>query len=199
MDPMQQWLLTIVVQELTLKGIKGINIEQLAKIGGVNLHLIRELFPDNHSLIFKLIDVISEMHKESLLPDFKRIDSSKERLIFFIVASIDFIENNQNLAQVIILSLLGNDVAIKERVHDTYERFFTMILDDLLSEGIIPNKSLSIISDLTDTLLSVMYLEGCPWLQMGYLSFVYPRNVAISTIEALKKYFSSELYKDLTT
>jgi len=58
--------------------------------------------------------------------------------------------------------------------------------------GIIPKKSLLLVSDLTQVLLSLMFLGGCPWLQMDYISFVYPDKIALSALDAMKKRYAMD-------
>jgi hypothetical protein len=101
------------------------------------------------------------------------------------------------LAQIIAIVLFGSDMQNKERVYEAYERLFTIILDDLMQEDIIPDKSPLLISDLTQILLSVIFLGGSPQLRMQYTSFINPRNTALSALEALQARYQARMHESL--
>jgi AcrR family transcriptional regulator len=190
MQAMREWLLKTVVYELTLKGIHGINLKQMATAGGMSADLIHERFPDKRSLMFALIDEICQTQKDYIEQHSQGLNSPKERLIQFILTSFEFIEKNPGLADVIVLALLGSDPEVKERVYDAYGKLFMLTHDDMIAEEIIPNKSRPLLLDLSEILLSVMFLGGAPGLQMDYLSFVDPYKVSLSTLNAIKKRYS---------
>jgi AcrR family transcriptional regulator len=190
MQPLREWLFRTVADELTLKGYNGINFKQIAGAGGMSVEQVRSLFPDQRSLMTKLVDEISEAQKDFILPHLHEKDPAEERIIQFITRSLDFSDNHPNLVQVIVLALLGNDPEVKEHVHEVYGRLFDLILDDLVRDGVIPVPSFPVLSDLTEVLLSVIFLGGCPRLQMDYLSFIDPRKVAISTLSAMRKRYA---------
>ncbi len=193
MSPLRDWLFKTVAHELSLMGIVGINLKQLANSAGMSYKQLCELFPDKRSLVLAVIEEISEAHKDFVLELYPIPSTPRDRLIQFILRSIVFCDTNPSLAQVIIIALLGSDLVVKEHVFQVYERLFPpIILDDLISEAIIPNRSLLLISDLTRSLLSLMFLEGCPWLQMEYISYVYPDKIAISALDAMKKRYAMD-------
>jgi AcrR family transcriptional regulator len=187
MHPLREWLFRTVANEVSFRGINGIHLKQLASAGGVNPDQVHKYFPDKRALIFGLIDEISLAQKDFILQHFQQAGTPGERSIQFIINSFEFIDKYPGLAEVFVIALLGSDQDIKEHVHDSYKQVLEIILDDLLSEEIIPVLSATILSDLTMILLSVIFLGGCPWLHMDYDSFVDPRRVAISTLAAMKK------------
>jgi AcrR family transcriptional regulator len=187
MHPLREWLFKTVANELSFRGINGIHLKQLASAGGVNADQVHKFFPDKRALIFGLIDEISAAQKDFILQHFQQADTPNERSIQFIINSFEFIDKYPGLAEVFVIALLGSDQDIKEHVHDEYKHVLGIILEDLISEKVIPDPSPTIISDLTVILLSVIFLGGCPWLQMDYYSFVNPRRIAISTLSAMKK------------
>ncbi len=187
MQSMREWLFKTVAYELTLKGLHSLNLKQMANTGGLNPDELHKLFPDKRSLMVALVKEISLAQKDYIFQRFHDGYTTKERLIEFIVSSFDFIDRNPSLADVIVLALLGSDQEVKEQAYVFYGKLFGLMLDDLMAEEIVPNKSYPLVSDLTEVLLSVMFLGGCPGLQMDYLSFIDPRKVAISTLDAIKK------------
>jgi len=187
MHPLREWLFKTVANEVSFRGINGIHLKQLASTGGVNADQVHKYFPDKRALIFGLIDEISLAQKDFILQHFQQAETPGERSIQFIINSFEFIDKYPGLAEVFVIALLGSDQEIKEHVLDEYKHVLGIILDDLVSEKVIPVPSATIISDLTEILLSVIFLGGCPWLHMDYDSFVDPRRVAISTLSAMKK------------
>jgi AcrR family transcriptional regulator len=192
---MREWLFNVVARELSLKGAGGVNLDQLAAAGGLTAQEARRLFPDKRALMIALVNEICAAQKEYIAGRCQDAASPKERLVCFISSSFDFVDYHPNLAEAIVLALLGSDAVVKEQVHDQYARLYATMLDDLVSEEIIPNKSLPLLSDLTQILLSLTFLGGCPWLQMDYLSFVNPQDVAVSALEAMKKRYAMDEFR----
>jgi len=190
---LREWLFITVARELSLVGVDGIDLKQLASAAGMSLKQARDLYPDKRSLVMAVITEISEAQKDFVLQHYPQTNTPRDRLVQFVSQSIIFCDNNPNPAQVIMIALMGSDPVIKEHVFQTYERLFSsLILDDLISEGIIPNRSRLLVSDLTQVLLSLIFLGGCPWLQMDYISFVYPEKIAVSALAAMKTRYAME-------
>ncbi|MCI0520310.1 MAG: hypothetical protein L0Z70_08650 [Chloroflexi bacterium] len=183
----RDWMLNIVANELSLRGWQSLNIEQLAAAGGMNARQARELFPDRRALMLALVKEIRDAHREYIFSRLPGAGSPRERLIRFIAEGLDFCDNQPTLAQAVTLALLGSDALVKEKAQELYAGLFALFLDDLQADGVIPNQSFALRSDLSEVLLSVLFLGGCPRLQMEYLSFVDPRSVALSTLEAMKR------------
>jgi AcrR family transcriptional regulator len=186
MHPLREWLFKTVAHDVSYRGINDIHLKQLTSTGGVDADQVRKYFPDKQALIFGLIDEICAAQSEFILQHFQQAVTPGERSIQFIINSSEFIDKYPGLADVIVIALLGSDQDIKEHVHNAYKHVLEIILDDLISEKIISDPSPTVISDLTEILLSVIFLGGCPWLHMDYDSFVDPRRVAISTLSAIK-------------
>jgi AcrR family transcriptional regulator len=196
MKALRPWLFKTVANELVLEGFEGASLQAMAEAGGMSLQELRELFPERNALIFALIDEISQAHEEFVLRGSEGAPTPSERAVAFIAACLDFGDDHPALTQVILLALLGNDPAMKERVHENYAELFRLALDDLEAAGVIPDQSPLLLSDLTTTLLSLVFLGGCPWLQMGYLSFVYSRNVAVAALEALTRRYAAREHEN---
>jgi AcrR family transcriptional regulator len=196
MHPLRPWLFKTVANELVLEGFEGADLRAMAQAGGMSLPELRQMFPDRNALILALIDEISQAHEEFVLARTQGVAPAEEQAAAFIAASLDFGDNHPTLTQVILLALLGNDPALKERVHENYAELFRLALDDLQAAGVIPDQSPLLLSDLTTTLLSLVFLGGCPWLQMDYLSFVYSRNVALAALEALTRRYAAREHEN---
>jgi AcrR family transcriptional regulator len=196
MHPLRPWLFKTVANELVLEGFEEANLRAMAQAGGMSLHELHQMFPDRDALIMALIDEISQAHEEFILRGSQGAPTPEERAAAFIAGSLDFGDNHPTLTQVILLALLGNDPALKERVHENYAELFRLVLDDLQAAGVIPDQSPLLLSDLTTTLLSLIFLGGCPWLQMNYLSFVYSRNVALAALEALTRRYAAREHEN---
>jgi AcrR family transcriptional regulator len=195
----RDWLVNSVARELSLEGIDAINLEQLAGSAGMSVKQLRELYPDKRALVMAVIKETSQAHKDFAFQDYPEAINPKARLVHFISRSIEFSDAYPNLAQVIVIALLGSDSVVKKSVFQAYNPLFSLILDDLISEGIIPNKSLLLVSDLSDVLLSLIFLGGCPWLQMDYISFVYPEKIAVSALDAMKRRYALDEFKITTS
>jgi AcrR family transcriptional regulator len=191
----RDWLLKTVARELSLVGLDDLNLEQMASSAGINARQLRDQFPDKHSLMLAVIEETGEAHKDFVYQHAPASNKPGDRLVRFISRSIEFSDGHPELAQVIVIALLGSDPVVKKYVFQVYEQLFSLILDDLLKEGIIPNKSLVLVSDLTEVLLSLIFLGGCPWLQMDYMSFVYPEKIALSALDAMKRRYALERFR----
>jgi len=151
MGSIRDWLLKTVAPELALSGLNGLDLNKLAKKGGIEPAQRRELFPNHQSLMLALVDEISQEHLAYILAESQTEPDARKRLEQFIVASLDYLGPNQALAQVIAVALLGNDQVVTEKVHKAYRQVFMVMLDDMLAEGIIPDKAPLLVTDLTRT------------------------------------------------
>jgi AcrR family transcriptional regulator len=176
-------------------GIEGLNLEQMASAAGMSVAQLRELYPDKRSLMMAVIKETSQAHKDFIFQHEPELKTPKDRLVHFMSRSIEFSDEYPNQAQVIVLALLGSDPVVKKSVFQAYNPLFSLMLDDLLLEGIIPNKSLLLVTDLSDVLVSLIFLGGCPWLQMDYISFVYPEKIARSALDAMQKRYALEEFR----
>jgi AcrR family transcriptional regulator len=189
-------LFKTVARQLVLEGLEEADLAALAQAGGMTREELRQRYPTRDALIAALIDEISLAHEEFVLAAIRGESAAGELAIAFLTASLDFGDDHPTLTQVIVLALLGNDADLKERTHENYAQFFRLALDDLEAAGVIPDQSPLLLSDLTNTLLSLIFLGGCPWLQMEYLSFVYSRNVAVAALEALTRRYAAREHEN---
>jgi AcrR family transcriptional regulator len=197
MDSSRRWLFRIVAPEIIAKGFAHVDVSQLAKTGGLNPRQVQERFPDKNALIFALIDEINAAHRDLFDRGLSEMGDPQERLVHFFVSSFDFIDQHPGLAQIIAIALLGSEPELKERVYEDYESLFAQILDDLLAAGIIPDQSSLLVADLSEVLISVIFLGGSPRLQMEYMSFVNPRSVAQSVLKALRERYQARRHESL--
>lgn len=196
-ESVRQWLFSTVTAELNAEGTTGINLSKMGRPEGMSSAQVRELFPDRSALLFALVEEISLAHRDFILQACQDVVDRKERLVQFVIGALAFASQNPSLAHVIVITLLGSDPLVKERVHDAYASLFRMMLDDLAAEGTVSERSPLLLADLTTVLLSVIFLGGSPQLHMEYLSFVYPRNVALSALDALRKRYSAHWQESL--
>jgi AcrR family transcriptional regulator len=196
MHPLRPWLFKTVANELVLEGFREADLRTMASASGLSLAEIRELFPARDALIFALIDEIGQAHEEFVLGRSQSESTAEDRAVAFVTACLDFGDNHPTLTQVIVLALLGSDPDFKERVHENYAQLFHLALDDLQAAGVIPDQSPLLLADLTTTLLSLIFLGGCPWLQMEYLSFVYSHNVAVAALQALTRRYAAREHEN---
>lgn len=197
MDSRRNWLFQTVAPEIIAKGFARVDLKQVAKAGGMEIREVQERYGDRVGLISALIHEIGEAHQQRFRGATTERGDPQERLIQFFVASFEFIDENPGLAQVIAIALYGSNPKLKERVYDTYERVFSLTLDDMSAAGIIPDQSPLLLSDLSEILLSVIFMGGSPRLQMEYVSFVDPRNVAQSVLKALRARYQARRHESL--
>lgn len=192
MDPNRHWLFHHVAQEILSKGFVHPDFKYLAKTRGVNEEQVRNSFPDSRALATSLIDEISAVYKEKIFGIAKQGGGdSKEKLIQMLSAGFEYYHVTPFLAQIMINALLGSDLYLREYVIDAFEDIVDLIADDLLSAQILPFYSRMMLADLVIVLLSLMFLGGCPDLEMEYISFVNPHHLAISALKALKTRYHS--------
>jgi AcrR family transcriptional regulator len=196
MNPLRPWLFRTVARQLVLEGFDSADLRAMARAGDMSLRELRERYANRDALLSALIDEISLAHEEFVLQERSGADTPQERSIAFLTACLDFGDDHPTLTQIIVLALLGHDPDLKDRVHENYAQLFRLMLPDLEAAGVIPDQTPLLVSDLTTTLLSLMFLGGCPWLQMEYLSFVYSRNVAVAALEALTRRYAAREHEN---
>lgn len=67
----------------------------------------------------------------------------------YIVASLEFGEQNPVLSQVIIQGLFSTDTEIRDHVYEVYEKIFGQMLIDLEEDRIIRQRTNALLSDLS--------------------------------------------------
>jgi AcrR family transcriptional regulator len=186
-----------VAPEIIAKGFARVDLKQVATAGGLDPKDVQRSYGDREKLIAALIQEIGEAHKEAFRESSAEMGDPGERLIQFFMASFEFIDANPGLAQVIAIALYGSNPRLKEQVYETYERLFSLTLEDMSAAEVIPDQSPLLLSDLTEILLSVVFMGGSPRLQMEYVSFVDPRNVAKAVLKALRARYQARRHESL--
>lgn len=191
MTDWRHWLLTSVAAEYALNGFGNVDIEQVAQDAGISKEHLYTYFGDKREIALTLIDEIAGTHKSNIQGKIVRIQNARERATQFITISFEFVECNPSLGQVIVHALFSTNVALRDRVYEAYAKVIALILPELEEMGVIPNQSYAIASDLSTILLSVIFTGGCPQLMMEYTSWLDPRRVAYSLLEALRKRYET--------
>ena len=188
-----RWFLHDVASEVLARGFTRLDFRALARAKGVSERELRGRFPDTHALSKALIDEILTAYKEEIFHIAKAQPNtdSNERLIQMLAASFEYYENRPLLMQVVINALLGTDESLREHVHGSFEGIGRLLLEDLLDARVIPAPSRRLIADFADVMLSVIFLGGCPELEMDYLSYLDPRRIAEAAIRALRARYHS--------
>ena len=189
MPDWEQRLFSAAAVELTLRGFAHADVDQIAESAGIGRDAFCDRFPDKRSLMLALIDEIASFHRNSILEELEGLQNPTERLVQFITTSLSFVERYPAYAQIIVIALFSNDDEIKNRVYETYENVFNLIIDDFMDIGIIKSKSPALLSDLSTILLSFIFTGGCPHILLEYSSWLDPKRVSMSILDGLRRHY----------
>ena len=188
---MRRWLFGVVAREFVYKGFRRADLNRLVKAEGDTALQFVNRFPNTQALAIALIDEICGAFFEEYSERSRTEKDPYQRLTLFFISGHDFLANNLLLAQVIINALFGSDRLLHDHVVAAFSDVVEAISEDLLQAMIIPNRSPLLMADLTSNLLSLLFMQSPSQLEMQYLSFVDPRKVGFSALEALKKRYQA--------
>ncbi len=193
MPEWKQWLLTSVAAEFVRKGLVGADVYCIAEAEGISKEILDTRFHGKKELVLSVISEIAEAHKRYILKNVKNKQTARARLVNFIVAGLEFAEQNPVLSQVIIQGLFSTETEIRDHVYEVYENIFRQMLHDLEEDRIILQRTNALLSDLTTILLSVIFTGGCPQIIMEYFSGVDLYRLANSLLDALQRHYQSNI------
>ena len=182
--------------EFSRRGFKGVELDDVVRTAGVDRDEFYARFPFKKTLMFWLIDKIAEAHENAVPQRFEGVQDPGEHFVRFVVSSLDFVARRPAMAQVIVNNLLGTDPEFKSRTYEAYQSMFEPIVKDLVDLGILHEKSFKVVSEVSTSLISIIYTGGDPQLQMEYLSFVYPDKVGLSVLEGFRRKYGAQAGMD---
>jgi AcrR family transcriptional regulator len=187
MPDQDQRLYSAAAVEFALQGFNNTNLGQIADQAGMDLNALKARFPDKQSLFLALLEYIADLHQSTVRQEMLGLQDPTERLVQFIVAGFNFVERYTTLAQVVVIALFSNVAPFRDKVYQAYQRVFSLILSDLEQAGITSGDAQPLLSDLSTILLSVIFTESCPQLDLEYTSWLDPSRAAHTILEALRK------------
>jgi len=181
----RQQLLQAAAEEFAGRGYSGANINRISQAAGFAKGTIYNHFSSKRALMLALIDAIAAAHVDFVLEQVEPEEEPVRRLERFFSAGFDFVEQHPTQARVVINAVYGPDDEFQERIYQTYERLFTLIMQDIVGAGIAQGDFRPIDANLSTALLMTVYLGSCSLLDAGGNIWLQPDQVANFVLQGL--------------
>lgn len=182
----RQRLLETAAAEFANNGFSSANINHISTLAGYAKGTIYNYFPSKRSLMLALIDEIGAKHTDFILAQVLSEDDPVQRVRLFFQAGFAFVEQYPLQARIAISVVYGHDEEFKQRIYQTYERLFNLIIQDIVGAGITHGDFKPIDSNTTAAMLMSLYLGSCSQLDSNGNIFFDPNQVAAFALEGLK-------------
>ena len=179
-------LLETATTEIANNGFASANINQISTLAGYAKGTIYNYFPSKRSLMLALINEIGTKHTDFILAQMLSEDDPLLRVRQFFRAGFAFVEQNPLQARIAISVVYGHDEEFKQRIYQTYQRLFNLIIQDIVEAGIAQGNFKPVDSDSTAGMLMSLYLGSCSQLDSDGKIFFDPDQVAAFALEGLQ-------------
>ena len=182
----RQRLLETAAVEFASNGFTSANINHISTLAGYAKGTIYNYFPSKRDLMLALIDEIGAKHTNFIVTQVLSKDDPIERVRQFFRAGFAFVEQYPRQARIAISVVYGHDEEFKQRIYQTYERLFSLIIQDIIEFGITRGEFKPVNSDTTAAMLMSLYLGSCSQLNSDGKILFDPDQVADFALEGLQ-------------
>jgi AcrR family transcriptional regulator len=182
----RQRLLETAASEFASNGFTSANINHISTLAGYAKGTIYNYFSSKRDLMLALIDEIGAKHTDFIVTQVMAENDPIERMRQFFRAGFAFVEQYPRQARIAISVVYGHEEEFKQRIYQTYERLFSLIIQDIVEAGITRGDFKPIDSDKTAAMLMSLYLGSCSQLDSGGKIFFDPDQVAAFVLEGLQ-------------
>ncbi len=182
----RQRLLETAASEFASNGFTSANINHISTLAGYAKGTIYNYFPSKRDLMLALIDEIGAKHTDFIVTQVMVENDPVERVRQFFGAGFAFVEQYPLQARIAISVVYGHDEEFKQRIYQTYENLFSLIIQDIIEFGITHGDFKPINSDTTAAMLMSLYLGSCSQLNSDGKVLFDPDQVAAFALEGLQ-------------
>jgi AcrR family transcriptional regulator len=182
----RQRLLETATVEFANKGFTSANVNHISTLAGYAKGTIYNYFPSKRSLMLALIDEIGAKHTDFIVTQVMAENDPVQRARLLFHAGFAFVEQYPLQARIAISVVYGHDEEFKQRIYQTYERLFNLIIQDIVESGITSGNFKPIDSDTTAGMLMSLYLGSCSQLDADGKIVFDPDQVATFALEGLQ-------------
>jgi AcrR family transcriptional regulator len=183
----RQRLLQAATTEFAREGYAGANINHISLAAGFAKGTIYNHFPSKRALMLALIDHIAAAHVAFILEQVEPEEDPARQLECFFNAGFAFVEQHPDQTPVVINAVYGPDDEFKQRVYQSYNKLFMLIIEDIVGDGIACGDFRPVDPDLTTALLMSIYLGSCSQLDADGKIWLAPDQVAAFILEGLRQ------------
>jgi len=182
----RQRLLETAAAEFASNGFTSANINHISTLAGYAKGTIYNYFSSKRSLMLALIDEIGTKHTDFIVTQVLLEDDPVLRVRQFFRAGFAFVEQHPLQARIAISVVYGHDEEFKQRIYQTYEKLFNLIIQEIVESGITHGAFKPIDSDTTAAMLMSLYLGSCSQLDSDGKIIFNPDQVAAFALEGLQ-------------
>ena len=182
----RQRLLETATDEIAENGFVSANINQISIRAGYAKGTIYNYFPSKHSLMLALIDEIGAKHTDFIVTQVLLEEDPVQRMKLFFRAGFAFVEQYPLKARIAISVVYGHDEEFKQRIYKTYQKLFSLIIQDIVATGITDGVFKPVNTDVTAGMLMSLYLGSCSQIDSSGKIFFDPDQVASFALEGLQ-------------
>jgi AcrR family transcriptional regulator len=179
-------LLEAAAVEFANDGYVGANINRISQAAGFAKGTIYNYFPNKRALMLALIGEIAAAHIDSVLQQVEPEEEPIRRLERFFSAGFAFVERRPAQAQVIVNIIYGPDDEFKQQAYRAYEPLFTLVIQDIVRDGVARGDFRSVDPNLSTALIMTIYLGSCSQLDPEDKIWLDPHQVVTFILDGLR-------------
>jgi AcrR family transcriptional regulator len=180
-------LLQAAVEEFSLHGYAGANVNRIAASAGYSIGTFYNYFPTKQDLMFGFIDEIGGKHVDFIQEVVLDESNPEDRLKAFFDAGFSFVQDHPMEARGIFNTLNGPDDGFRARLFQVYGRLFSMLNNEILGPGAGSGSFRQDLPGSTAGLIMLIYLgvgsqltpEGQHWLEAGEVADFVSRAIRV--------------------
>ena len=180
-------LLEAAAEEFARKGFTAANINHISTAAGYAKGTIYNYFSSKRSLMLALIDEIADFHTNFIVSRVVSEPDPIQRLTRFFSAGYEFFDQHPAISQVAISIIYGHDKELKERMFQTYEGLFNLIIKDIVETGVTRGHFRPVDPNKTAALLMSLYLGSCSLLDPDGKVWFKPDQVVAFVLAGLQQ------------
>jgi AcrR family transcriptional regulator len=178
-------LLAAATVHIARDGFDRANINDIATAAGYAKGTVYNYFPSKRDLFLALINDISARHVAFISETVHQTVEPRERLERFFEAGFAFVSENPAQSQVLINTLYGHDVELKEVLYGAYLPLFELLASEVIIPGIQAGLFRGVDPSQTAALLMNIYLGTCSQVNEEGRPWLSPQTVSDFTLHAL--------------
>ena len=181
----RQRLLDAAATEIAQKGYSAANVNHISLSAGFAKGTIYNYFPSKRALMLALIDAVAAAHTQFIVSQVEIEADAIQRLTCFFSAGFDYVEQHPDPSRIAINAIYGHDDEFKQRIYAGYAGLFSLLIEQIIGDGVHRGAFKPVDVDLTAALLMSIYLGSCSQLDATGKIWFDPNQVAAFVLQGL--------------
>ncbi len=183
----RQRLLTAAAAEFAQQGFAAANINRISLAAGFAKGTIYNYFAGKRALMLTLIDEVATAHTQFIVRQVELETDPTQRLTRFFSAGFAYVEQHPDQSRIAINAIYGHDDEFKQRIYAGYAGLFSLLIENIIGDGVRCGAFKPVDADLTAALLMSIYLGSCSQLEADGKIWFDPNQVTAFVLQGLQQ------------